>query len=77
MCPRIRKDRQLDWNTDEEMGRMLFAGQNPNVIFQVKPDWLLTTAFKDEQVAGACKPKERGLTPPLSSDICALPVTLD
>ena len=56
MCPRIRKDRQLDWNTDEEMGRMLFAGQNPNVIFQVAPAWLATTAFKDEQVAGACKP---------------------
>ena len=53
MCPRIRKDRPLDWKTDEEMGRMLFAGQNPNVVFQVKPEWLATTAFKDEQVVGA------------------------
>ena len=53
MCPRIRKDRQLDWNTDEEMGRMIFTGQNPNVVFQVTPDWLATTGFEDQQVVGA------------------------
>jgi hypothetical protein len=69
--PKVRKNRQLDWTSDEEFGRQMLAGQNPCVIFQVTKQWLASTPFTDASIGGltsACwRPMLHALTQPAAS----------
>ncbi|EIE18646.1 Lipoxigenase [Coccomyxa subellipsoidea C-169] len=51
--PRVRRNRQLVWCSDEEFGRQYLAGQHPCFIQAVTPKWLHEeTLFTDESIGG-------------------------